>query len=142
MEQPPAGDDIDTEAIAARLRAALDSGDLARLGPFLDENVRWDGTEETPETCHSRSDVLNRLAGRVASGVETEVIEVVPGVESVLVGLRVTHPASGGSRRERSVHQLMALRDGLIVDIRGLPSREAAAVQAGIDPAVPVPSAS
>jgi ketosteroid isomerase-like protein len=73
------------------------------------------------------------LADRLAAGLESEVIEVVPGGESVLVGLRVSRPEADGSRRVSTVHQVMRLHNGLIADILGYPSREAAAAQAGIN---------
>ena len=126
-------DHLDAQALAARLHAALDSGDLARWGALLDANVRWGGPEETSDTCHTRAEVLNRLAERVAAGLQTEVIEVVPGVESVLVSLRVSRPEADGSRQVRNVYQVMRLRNGLIADIRAYPSREAAAAQAGLE---------
>jgi hypothetical protein len=77
------------------------------------------------------------LAGRLAAGVETQVIEVLPGVESVLAGLPVSRPERDSSRRARSVYHVMTGRNGRIVAIRALPSRAAAGVQARIDSADP-----
>jgi hypothetical protein len=68
-------DPAQTEAVAARVRAALESGDLAAFGSVLDDNVRWGGETDTPETCHSRAEVLDRLARQRAAGMATEILE-------------------------------------------------------------------
>jgi len=122
----------DTTAAAARLRAALESGDLDALGALLDEHVRWGGEEETPETCHTRAAVLRRLARRRDDGVETSVLEVAPGDEAVLLGLRMRRPVRGGFSREHDVYQVLRLRNQRVVDIRGYPSRREAAARAGV----------
>ena len=36
-----------------RPRAAVQSGDLEAYGALRDDNVRWGGADETPETCVS-----------------------------------------------------------------------------------------
>ena len=117
MTRAPRHDD--TELVATRSRAALEARDLSALGALLDQDVRWGGPEDTPETCHSRADVLSRLARQLAAGVETQVNEVVPGDEAILLGLQVKRPVQGGYGRERSIHQVLSVRDRLMVDIRG-----------------------
>src|SRR5438105_13632493 len=108
----PAHSGSEAEAVAGGVRAAFESRDMAALGRWLDEHVRWGGEEETPQTCHTRADVLNRLAAQAAAGVETHVTEVVPGDESILVGSRVKRPVRDGFSREHSVYQVLKVRDG------------------------------
>ncbi|MCW3036311.1 MAG: SnoaL-like protein [Actinobacteria bacterium] len=48
----------DAQAIARRLTRALEARDLESLGEILALDVRWGGEEDTPQTCHSRDDVL------------------------------------------------------------------------------------
>jgi ketosteroid isomerase-like protein/uncharacterized glyoxalase superfamily protein PhnB len=127
-----AHDHSDSETVAAQLRAAFESRDLAALGAVLDDDVRWGGEEDTPETCRSRAQVLERLAHQRANGVETGVIEVVPGHQAVLLGLTVKRPVGGDFSREHNVYQVLSLRDGRVVDIRGYPERATAAARAGI----------
>ena len=122
----------DAEAAAARLRAALESADLEALGAMLDDHVRWGGEEDTPETCHTRAEVLSRLARRRAGGLETRVLEVVSGDEAVLLGLGVKRPVRGGFGQERPVYQVLKLRNQRVVDIRGYPTRLEAAAHAGV----------
>ena len=118
--------------MAARWRAAFTAGDLAALSAMLDENVRWGGPEETPEVCHSRLEVLNRLAGRSAAGVKASIVETAAGPNAFLVALHVSRPHGPAHRREHDVHQVMTVRNDLITDIRGYPSRAAAAAQVGL----------
>ena len=122
----------DVHDVARRLRAALDSGQLDAFGALLADNVRWGGEEDTPDTCHSRADVLRRLQKMRGGGMETRVVDVVPGENSVLLELRISQPASDGSTRQRTVFQALTLRDGLVSDIRGFPSRTEAAERAGL----------
>lgn len=122
----------ETEAVATRLHAAFDSADLAALGAVLHENVRWGGDEETPDTCHTRAQVLERLAKQRASGMQTKVLEVVPGADAVLVSIDVKWPVSEGFARQRMVYQVMKVHDQRVVDIRGYGSRAEAAAQAGL----------
>jgi uncharacterized glyoxalase superfamily protein PhnB len=49
----------------------------------------------------------------------------------VLVGFTVKQPTRGGSARDRSVYQVLGLRDGLIVEIAGYPSRTEASSDGG-----------
>jgi hypothetical protein len=121
----------DTEAAAARLRAAFESSDLAAFGAVLDDAVRWGGEEETPETCHSRAEVLERLATQRTNGLRIRVIELVPGAEGVLLGLSVIRPGQG--HRERTRYQALKVRDERVVEIRGYESRAEAAARAGVE---------
>jgi ketosteroid isomerase-like protein/uncharacterized glyoxalase superfamily protein PhnB len=122
----------DIEVIAAQLRTAIGSRDLAAFGAMLDENVRWGGEEETPETCHTRAEVLDRLAAQRANGLETQLIEVVPGDDAVVLGLQVKRPVRGGFAREHTLYQVLRVRDQRVVDIRGYASRSEAAARAGV----------
>jgi len=122
----------ESELVAARLRTAIQSGDVAAFGDVLDDNVRWGGEVDTPETCHNRAQVVTRLSAQRAAGVETEIIEVVPARDAVLLGLNVKRPVPGGFARQRTMYQVLKVRGGRVVDIRGYGSRTDAAAQAGV----------
>jgi catechol 2,3-dioxygenase-like lactoylglutathione lyase family enzyme len=131
-----------TPQVAARLRAALTARDRSAFAVLLAENVRWGGPQDTPETCHTRTDVLRRLDAQTAAGLRADLIEVVPGEDALLVVLDVSRPARDGHARGTTVYQVMRLHDGLIVDIRGCDSRAAAAIAAHVaDPQAEVPAA-
>jgi ketosteroid isomerase-like protein len=111
---------------------AFESRDLAALGDLLADDVLWGGAEETSQTCHSRSDVLNRLAQQAAHGMTANVVEAIGGAEAFLVKLNVRRHEGQAYERERSVYHVMTLRNGRISDIRGYPSRAEAATHAGL----------
>jgi len=127
------------EAVAAALRDALDPINLNALGTLLDENVRWGGPEDTPETCHSRADVLNWLDKRRQGGRETTVLEVVPGEYGILLTLNVRQPAQPGHDHDHhwTAYQALKVHGHHVVDIRPCPNRYSAAMRAGVkvDPA-------
>ena len=58
-----ADDTQEAQAIAERLRSALEGRDLTTLAGILDPDVRWGGEEDTPQTCHNRADVLAWYGG-------------------------------------------------------------------------------
>jgi predicted enzyme related to lactoylglutathione lyase len=126
--------DADTQLVATRLRAAIESEDMQAYGALLDQNVRWGPADETPEACHSRAEVLQRLATQRARGMRTQLLQVVPGGGTILVGFDVTWPVEGGYTRGQTRHQVLRVRDSQIVDIRGYGSRAEAAAAAGLAP--------
>jgi ketosteroid isomerase-like protein len=120
-----------SEPVAARWQAAFAAHDVATLSSLLDENVRWGGAEDTPQTCHTRSEVLARLAQQAAHGTTARVVEVV--ADAFLVELHVTHPETPAYQRSRTVYQVLTVADGRVTNIRGYPSRAEAAAAAGVE---------
>ena len=118
--------------MAALWKAAFAARDLAALEPLLDENVRWGGAEDTPQTCRSRAEVLARLAEQAAHGATATVVEAAAGPDAFLVELEVTHPEGSAHQRGRTVYQVLTVLSGRITDIRGYPSRAEAGAAAGV----------
>lgn len=115
------------QAVAERLRVAFEAKDLALLGPLLDPNVRWGGTEETEQTCHSRSDVLTWYGQVQAAGMDAKVTETVALDAAVVLALVLSGPTPGpNAKRPGAVFQVFHLAGGLVVDIRGFERREQA----------------
>jgi hypothetical protein len=113
--------------LAVRLREAFTAGDPALFVPLLDPRVRWGGEDETPQTCHSRGDVLAWYGRAQAEGVRAEVTETLVREHAVVLGLALTGPDQGqDGARPNHVFQAFRLADGLIIDIRGYPTREEA----------------
>jgi ketosteroid isomerase-like protein len=125
----------DTESIAARLRDAYQTGDLAALEELLHPQVRWGGAEDTPQTCHNRLDVLTWYEQGYRSGMRATVLDVLTRPGAVLFTLRVSGRRPG---KAVEVHQVFRLADGLIADIRGYPERDLAL--ALLDTPLPVES--
>ena len=121
-------------ALARRVRAALESGDLDAIRDLLDPGARW-GAPEGPSDadCHNRDQVIAWWASARAAGAQAVVTEVTVGTGTLLVGLDVTgtpaaHEAGGTAER----WQVLTVRDGRIADIRGFDDRAAAAARAGV----------
>jgi hypothetical protein len=119
--------DGDLRVLARRLGAALESDDPQALGVLLHPRVRWGGEEETPETCHSRGDVLAWYGRLHAAGVRARVKETVLAQRAVVLGLVVSGPGFGpDGPRPDHVFQVFRLSDGLVADIRGFGARDEA----------------
>ena len=120
MSEPPGSS-------AEKLRQAFEQGDERLLASLLDPAVRWGGEEETPETCHSRGEVLAWYRKLKEAGVSATVEEVIDRGDVVVLGLVVSRPESGPeSEISPVVFQVFRLVAGLVVDIRGFPEREVA----------------
>lgn len=120
-----------TDALAERLKVALESRDQALLARLLADGVRWGGDEDTSDTCHNRADVLRWYERLAAQGVRARVEEILHHGDAIMLGLLITWP---DPVEDRTVlrYQVYRVEDGLIVDIRGCPDRtEALAVTEG-----------
>jgi hypothetical protein len=102
------------QAIAHRLTTALEARDLESLREILAPDVRWGGEEDTPQTCHSRADVLAWYAGLHARGFRASVVETAVEPDRIVLTLDVTRPGGGTSRN----YQVFQIARGRIVDIR------------------------
>ncbi len=110
-----------------KLGAAIEDGDEDLLASVLDPVVRWGGKEETPETCHTREQVIARYRQLHAAGVRATVEEVIAQDDVVVFALALTRPDSGpASEIPALAYQVFKLADERVVDIRGFPEREAA----------------
>jgi hypothetical protein len=120
--------------LIARVRFALESGDLDAIRDLLDPDARW-GAPQGPgdADCRNRDQVIAWWAGARAAGVRAVVTEVAVGAGRLLVGLDVTGlPAAreaGGTIRR---WQVLTLRGNRIADIRGFEDRAEAAARADV----------
>src|SRR5579859_5429444 len=122
-------------AVAAGLKKAFETNDLALLGRLLDPEVRWGGEEETPETCRSRSDVLSWYGRLNSAGVRARVTEMIVRDHAVVLALGVTgRERDLGDASPDLVFQVFRIAAGKVVDIHGYPQR-ALALHAADSPA-------
>ena len=110
-----ADDTQEAQAIAERLRSALEGRDLTTLAGILDPDVRWGGEEDTPQTCHNRADVLAWYGGLIDRGFRASVAATAVEPDRIVLTFDVTRPGGGTSRN----HQVFRIASGLVVDIRG-----------------------
>jgi ketosteroid isomerase-like protein len=132
------GDDRSTDEVASRIRAALDSADLAAFADLLDPDVRWGAPEDDAPACRDRSQVLAWYQRGRERGVRASVTEVTVAGDKLLVGLQVVAPSSagaaplGGGGGPAGRWQVLTLAGGRVVDIRGFDDRDEAARRVGL----------
>ncbi len=125
--------DADLDDLASKVEVVLNSADLSAFSQLLDPNVTWGPPGDQVSGCHNRDEVIAWYKRARAEGMAGEVTEVVPGHDALLVGLRVTgtgEAEEAGGVAER--WQVLRVRAGRVVDIRGYPDRSEAAAQAGL----------
>lgn len=127
--------DNELSHLASKVEAGLNAADLSAFSELLDPQVRWAAPGDDVWGCHNRDEVIAWYNRARAEGMAGQVTEVVLGDDALLVGLRVkgTEEARhAGGVAER--WQVLRVRGGRVVDIRGYPDRSEAAVQAGVSP--------
>lgn len=121
------------DGLAGLVEAALTAADPEAFGEFLSVDARWGPADEPDWGCRSRDEIVAWFGSARRRGMAAQVEEVVVGDGCLLVGLTVSETATAteaGGRTSR--WQVLAVRDGMIVDIRGFDNRTEAAASAGI----------
>jgi hypothetical protein len=129
MSSEPTG----SRDLAERVRAALEAADLDAMRTLLSPGATWGPPDDPESGCHNRDEVLDWYRRAGANGARADVVEVVAGPGTLLVGLRVTGTAAAaeqGGIIDR--WQVKTLRDGMIADIRGFEARDEAVRRAGL----------
>jgi SnoaL-like domain len=111
---------ITPQHVAAHVRAALDTADLAAFAGLLSPDVRWGAPGDANPLCQNRDQVLKWYEKGRASGRRAEVTEVSVHGNAVQVGLR----SDDGEDR----WQVLRVGPDGVRDIRGYEDR-ASAVQ-------------
>ncbi len=121
------------DAVAGRVRAALESADLTEFADLLDPNVRWGSPDAPAPRCQDRAQVLRWYRRGRAAGVRARVTEIVGHGDQLLVGLAIVGNRAAAERGGEAVRwQVLTLHRGRIIDIRGFEDRATAAARAGI----------
>jgi ketosteroid isomerase-like protein len=116
----------------APLRAALEDADLEGYRDLLDPGVTWGAPGDPEPACRNRDQVPAWYRRGRARGVLARVTETVVVDDRILVGLAVT--VGGRSTEDDDTvarRQVLAVRAGRIVDIRGFDDREEAFARMG-----------
>jgi hypothetical protein len=115
------------EALAERVRGALESADLSQFGELLDPNVRWGAPDDETPSCRSRSDVLAWYGRGRAAGRRARVVDLQVHGDKILVQLRVSvASARGVAARDADRWHVLTCARGRVVDIRGFETGEEA----------------
>jgi ketosteroid isomerase-like protein len=118
---------VPDDELLASIRAAWESADLDAVTALLAPDVTWGAPGDPIPTCQNREQVLSWYERSFSRGVRGSVVDVAWVGERVVVGLLVTGTENAeayGGQVER--WQVLAIRDGLIRDIRGYEDRASA----------------
>jgi hypothetical protein len=119
-----AQDTTTSEELGDRIRAALTTHDVSAVEPHLAEDARW-------ESCVGRSQVVEYMSG-VTDEVDLEVEDLVAYPDRIVLALRVSNQAD-------LLHQVVFVRDGKIVELRGVADPEEALTATPSPPPPPPP---
>ncbi|MGH9130539.1 MAG: ankyrin repeat domain-containing protein [Acidimicrobiales bacterium] len=113
--QAPAPSPAAVGEVAARLRTAYETLDLALLSSLLHPDVRWGGGTEG---CSNREQALNWYRGLAELGLRGKVCNLRVNGSTISIQIEVIRPADG-TRPEppTTVEQVFRVSDGLIVEI-------------------------
>ena len=111
--------------VAAQVRAAFATRDVAAFGRLLSDDVRW-GDDDHPRKCRGRADVLATFTRLVTTGVDADITEMTTGSEGVVCGLQVQWPEPNDRRRGRVFYHAYLVRHGLVNEIRRYDDRQSA----------------
>jgi len=116
------------EAIAEKVRVALDSADLELFSDLLDPRVTWGAPGDPSPACQTRAQVLAWYANGRAAGRRGHVRTVTTHEDKILVAMTVTSPEEAGSDR----WQVLTVANGRVIDIRGYDEEVDALAAAGV----------
>lgn len=122
MSSPP------IDAIAEKVRVALDSADLEQFADLLDPKVTWGAPGDPSPSCQSRAQVLAWYTKGRDAGRRGRVQSVRTHKDKIVVTMTVTSPEDPGSDR----WQVLTVSNGRVTDIRGYDERVAALDAAGL----------
>lgn len=109
--------------LAERVKDALESADLDKIGELLAPDVTWGAPGDPNPACRNRDQVPTWYRQGRNAGARARVVEMEERGGKYLVGLRVDGGAEAGTFDR---WQVLTIRDGLIGDIRGYPDRDEA----------------
>ncbi len=119
------------EAVVRRLYAAVSAGDLSAIAECFDEEAVWHlpGTNALSGTHRGWSAIRDNLLakqGPLSGGTfRAQLLDLAVGSEYIVAVVRATADGAG-PRLDQTVCQLMRVRQGKIVEVRGHYSDEAA----------------
>ncbi|HZS13924.1 MAG TPA: nuclear transport factor 2 family protein [Candidatus Dormibacteraeota bacterium] len=122
----------DVEAIAAKVRTALESADLDTFADLLDPDVRWGAGGDPSPPCRNRRQVLDWYRRGRAAGRRGHVSDVRVHNDKILVSMKVTSGDAGdGAPEAEDRWQVLTVVDGRVVEIRGYDDESEAVAAAG-----------
>lgn len=119
-------------ALIERIRDALETADLDSVSELLDPDVHWGGPSRGSMDCVNKQQVIAWWQRGRASGRRANVTEILTHGDRVVIGLRVAESPAATESETNDRWQVLTLRNGLVVDIRGVDDRALALEIAGV----------
>jgi len=118
------------DAIAAKVRIALESADLRQFEALLDPQVTWGPPGDSAPPCRNRQQVLSWYAKGREAGRRAQVRDLTTHGDKILVTMTVSSPDDAASDR----WQVLTVAHGRVTDIRGYDNERAALAATGLTP--------
>jgi hypothetical protein len=123
---------VQMEQLAGQVQAALQTADLTGYWELLDPDVTWGAPDDMTPSCRNRDQVLAWYRSGRAKGARATITETVVRNEKILVGLSVFDgQSSSDSNDVANRRQILTVKKGLVIDIRGFEEREDAISRMG-----------
>jgi hypothetical protein len=123
------------EAMAQKVRLALDAADVSAFSALLDPDVHWGAPDAVRPSCMNRDQVLAWYQRGRDSGTRASVSEVVVFGDRLLVGLVVRGSDAAVERGGAALRwQVLTVRSGRVIDIVAYDDRTDAVARANVSP--------
>jgi hypothetical protein len=120
-------EDQGAEALALRVRVALDSADLGQFAELLDPKVRWGAPDDPNPSCQSRRDLLAWYRQGRAAGTHGRVGDVEGYGDKILIHMVIAATsAADGAPVQSDRRQVLTCAHVRVVNIRGFETRDEA----------------
>ena len=116
------------DALAERLRDALNARDMTAFRSLIAEDARW-GDSDLPDgrACFNRNDIIATYKRLLHQGVTGTVVETITGPAGVACHIEIEW--LDATDRRPTLYQVFLVTDGLVTRINGMDDRELAIEQ-------------
>jgi hypothetical protein len=115
------------EALAERVRLAMDSADLVAMEALLSPDARWGAPEQEVPTCRNAKQIISWYEMARDTEVRADVTEMTIIGDRIVIGLIIRPRPEDASNPSGGVRwQVLSVEDGLVAEIRGYETHDEA----------------